>query len=174
MKKHNFSAGPCILPQEVLKKASDAVVNFNGIDLSLIEISHRSKEFVEVMENARNLVKELLNVPEGYSVLFLQGGASLEFLMTPYNLLKLDGKAGYLDTGTWSSKAIKEAKLLGEIDVIASSKDANFNHIPKNYIGLSRLFYSIQKMKLVFLVAIFYKITKPFLMKNLASRQLLS
>ena len=133
MKKHNFSAGPCILPQEVLKKASDAVVNFNGIDLSLIEISHRSKEFVEVMENARSLVKELLNVPEGYSVLFLQGGASLEFLMTPYNLLKLDGKAGYLDTGTWSSKAIKEAKLLGEIDVIASSKDAKFNHIPKNY-----------------------------------------
>ena len=133
MKKHNFSAGPCILPQEVLKKASDAVVNFNGIDLSLIEISHRSKEFVEVMENARNLVKELLNVPEGYSVLFLQGGASLEFLMTPYNLLKLDGKAGYLDTGTWSSKAIKEAKLLGEVDVFASSKEANFNHIPKNY-----------------------------------------
>ncbi|MEX1384030.1 3-phosphoserine/phosphohydroxythreonine transaminase [Lutibacter sp.] len=133
MKKHNFSAGPCILPQEVLKKASDAVVNFNGIDLSLIEISHRSKEFVEVMENARNLVIELLNVPEGYSVLFLQGGASLEFLMTPYNLLKLDGKAGYLDTGTWSSKAIKEAKLLGEVDVFASSKEANFNHIPKNY-----------------------------------------
>ena len=133
MKKHNFSAGPCILPQEVLKKASDAVVNFNGIDLSLIEISHRSKEFVEVMENARSLVKELLNVPEGYSVLFLQGGASLEFLMTPYNLLKLDGKAGYLDTGTWSSKAIKEAKLLGEVDVFASSKEANFNHIPKNY-----------------------------------------
>ncbi|GGK51186.1 MULTISPECIES: 3-phosphoserine/phosphohydroxythreonine transaminase [Flavobacteriaceae] len=133
MKKHNFSAGPCILPQEVLKKASDAVVNFNGIDLSLIEISHRSKEFVEVMENARNLVKELLNVPEGYSVLFLQGGASLEFLMTPYNLLKVDGKAGYLDTGTWSSKAIKEAKLLGEVDVIASSKEDNFNHIPKNY-----------------------------------------
>ena len=83
MKKHNFSAGPCILPQEVLKKAANAVTNFNGIDLSLIEISHRSKEFVEVMEKARSLVKELLNLPEGYSVLFLQGGASLEFLMTP-------------------------------------------------------------------------------------------
>ncbi len=133
MKKHNFSAGPCILPQEVLKKASDAVLNFNGIDLSLIEISHRSKEFVEVMENARGLVKELLDLPEGYSVLFLQGGASLEFLMAPYNLLKVDGKSAYMDTGAWSSKAIKEAKLLGEVDVFASSKDKGFNYIPKNY-----------------------------------------
>ncbi|UMB61109.1 3-phosphoserine/phosphohydroxythreonine transaminase [Lutibacter sp. A80] len=133
MKKHNFSAGPCILPQEVLKKASDAVVNFNGIDLSLIEISHRSKEFVEVMENARSLVKELLNLPEGYSVLFLQGGASLEFLMTAYNLMKIDGKAGYIDTGAWSAKAIKEAKLFGEVNVFASSKDATYNHIPKDY-----------------------------------------
>ncbi|WP_456377850.1 3-phosphoserine/phosphohydroxythreonine transaminase [Lutibacter sp.] len=133
MKKHNFSAGPCILPQDVLKKASEAVLNFNGLDLSLIEISHRSKEFVEVMENARNLVKELLNVPNGYSVLFLQGGASLEFLMTAYNLLKVDGKAAYLDTGAWAAKALKEAKLLGEIDVVASSKDKTYNYIPKNY-----------------------------------------
>lgn len=133
MKKHNFSAGPCILPQEVLNKAAEAVVNFNGIDLSLIEISHRSKEFVEVMENARNLVKELLNLPEGYSVLFLQGGASLEFLMTAYNLMKIDGKAGYMDTGAWSSKAIKEAKQFGEVTVFGSSKDKTFNYIPKNY-----------------------------------------
>ncbi|MDV7187532.1 3-phosphoserine/phosphohydroxythreonine transaminase [Lutibacter sp. TH_r2] len=133
MKKHNFSAGPCILPQEVLKKASEAVVNFNGINLSLIEISHRSKEFVEVMENARSLVKELLNLPEGYSVLFLQGGASLEFLMAAYNLMKVDGKAAYLDTGAWSSKALKEAKLLGEVDVMASSKDKTYNYIPKGY-----------------------------------------
>jgi len=133
MKKHNFSAGPCILPQEVLKKASEAVANFDGIDLSLIEISHRSKEFVAVMEKARSLVKELLNLPEGYSVLFLGGGASLEFLMTPYNLLKVDGKAAYLDTGTWSKKAIKEAKLLGKIDVVASSSDKTYNYIPKNY-----------------------------------------
>lgn len=133
MKKHNFSAGPCILPQEVLKKASESVVNFDGIDLSLIEISHRSKEFVAVMEKARSLVKELLNLPEGYSVLFLGGGASLEFLMTPYNLLKVDGKAAYLDTGTWSKKAIKEAKLLGDIDVVASSSDKTYNYIPKNY-----------------------------------------
>ncbi|MBT8318100.1 MAG: 3-phosphoserine/phosphohydroxythreonine transaminase [Lutibacter sp.] len=133
MKKHNFSAGPCILPQEVLKKASEAVVNFNNINLSLIEISHRSKEFVEVMENARNLVKELLQVPQGYSVLFLQGGASLEFLMAAYNLLKVDGTAAYLDTGAWSAKAVKEAKLLGNVDVIASSKDKTYNYIPKNY-----------------------------------------
>jgi phosphoserine aminotransferase len=133
MKKHNFSAGPCILPQEVLKKASDAILNFNNLNLSLIEISHRSKDFVEVMENARNLVKELLNLPEGYSVLFLQGGASLEFLMSAYNLLKIDGKAAYLDTGTWSSKAIKEAKKLGDIEIVASSKDKGYNYIPKNY-----------------------------------------
>jgi phosphoserine aminotransferase len=133
MKKHNFSAGPCILPQEVLKKAADAVVNFNDLNLSLIEISHRSKDFVDVMEKARSLVKELLHLPEGYSVLFLQGGASLEFLMTPYNLLKEGGKAAYMDTGAWSSKAIKEAKLLGDIEVFASSKDKTFNYIPKNY-----------------------------------------
>ncbi|SNR32740.1 phosphoserine aminotransferase apoenzyme [Lutibacter agarilyticus] len=133
MKKHNFSAGPCILPQEVLKQAADAVVNFNGLNLSLIEISHRSKEFIEVMENARSLVKELLNLPEGYSVLFLQGGASLEFLMSAYNLMKVDGKAAYLDTGAWSTKALKEAKLLGDVDVIASSKETTYNYIPKNY-----------------------------------------
>src|SRR5210317_1647061 len=114
MKKHNFSAGPCILPQEVLQQASAAVRNFADLNLSLIEISHRSKEFVAVMEKARSLVKELMDLPEGYSVLFLQGGASLEFLMTAYNLMKTDGKAGYMDTGTWSSKAIKEAKLMGE------------------------------------------------------------
>ena len=133
MKKHNFSAGPCILPQEVLKQAADAVVNFNNLDLSLIEISHRSKDFVAVMENARSLVKELLNLPEGYSVLFLQGGASLEFLMTPYNLLKEGGKAAYLDTGAWAAKALKEAKLLGDVEVIGSSKDKTYNYIPKNY-----------------------------------------
>ncbi len=133
MKKYNFSAGPCILPQEVLKKASEAIVNLNGIDLSLIEISHRSKEFIEVMENARSLVKELLNLPKGYSVLFLQGGASLEFLMAAYNLMKVDGKAAYLDTGAWSSKAIKEAKLFGNVEIFASSKDEGYNYIPKNY-----------------------------------------
>jgi len=134
MKKHNFSAGPCILPQEVLKQASKAVLNFNDDDLSLIEISHRSPAFVEVMEKAQHLVLELLDLEnKGYAVLFLQGGASLEFLMTPYNLLKKEGKAAYLDTGTWSSKAIKEAKLFGGIEVVASSKDKNYNYIPKDY-----------------------------------------
>ena len=134
MKKHNFSAGPCILPQSVLKKASDAILNFNGLNLSLIEISHRSKDFVDVMEKARALVLELLNLEKkGYSVLFLQGGASLEFLMIPYNLLKLGGKADYLDTGTWSSKAIKEVKNLGEVNIVASSKDKDYSYIPKGY-----------------------------------------
>jgi len=132
MKKHNFSAGPCILPQEVMKKASEAVVDFNGLGLSLIEISHRSKDFVAVMEEARSLALELMGLDgKGYQALFLQGGASLEFLMVAYNLLET--RAGYLNTGTWSSKAIKEAKLLGEVIEVASSKDKNFNYIPKGY-----------------------------------------
>ncbi|WP_299123594.1 3-phosphoserine/phosphohydroxythreonine transaminase [uncultured Tenacibaculum sp.] len=132
MKKHNFSAGPCILPEEVLKKASEAVINFNNDNLSLIEISHRSKPFVDVIENARSLVLELLGLEnKGYKALFLQGGASNQFLMTAYNLL--NKKAAYLNTGTWSSKAIKEAKLFGELVEVASSKDKNFNYIPKDY-----------------------------------------
>jgi len=140
MKKHNFSAGPCILPQEVLKKASEAVVDFNGSGLSLIEISHRSKDFVAVMENARSLALELLGLQDqGYQALFLQGGASLEFLMVAYNLL--EKKAGYLNTGTWSDKAIKEARLFGEIVEVGSSKDENFNYIPKGYSVPSGLDY---------------------------------
>lgn len=131
--KHNFSAGPCILPQEVFQEASASIINFNKLDLSLIEISHRSSDFVAVMEEACSLVKELLNVPNGYSVLFLQGGASMQFLMVAYNLMKKNGKAAYLDTGTWSSKAIKEAKLFGDVDVVASSKEDNYNHIPKGF-----------------------------------------
>lgn len=132
MKKHNFSAGPCILPQTVLQKASEAVINFNGLDLSLVEISHRSKDFVDVMEQARELALEHLGLQnKGYKALFLQGGASLEFLMVAYNLL--EHKAAYLNTGTWSDKAIKEAKLLGEVIEVASSKEHNFNYIPKGY-----------------------------------------
>jgi len=132
MKKHNFSAGPCILPESVIRKASEAVINFNGLDLSLIEISHRSKDFVDVMENARELALEHLGLQnKGYKALFLQGGASLEFLMVAYNLF--EKKAAYLNTGTWADKAIKEAKMFGEIIEVASSKDSNFNHIPKNY-----------------------------------------
>ena len=133
MKKHNFSAGPCILPQSVLKQASEAVVNFDDLDLSLIEISHRSKNFVNVMDEAIALVKELLNVPTGYSVMFLQGGASLEFLMVPFNLMKEGGKAAYLETGTWAKKARQESEVLGETEIVASSADENFNYIPKGY-----------------------------------------
>ncbi|MGB3152234.1 MAG: 3-phosphoserine/phosphohydroxythreonine transaminase [Maribacter sp.] len=132
MKKHNFSAGPCILPKEVFLKASEAVMDFNGSGLSLIEISHRSKDFVAVMERARYLALKLLSLEgKGYQALFLQGGASLEFLMVAYNLL--EKKAGYLNTGTWSDKAIKEAKLFGEVIEVGSSKDENFNYIPKGY-----------------------------------------
>ena len=132
MKKHNFSAGPCILPQSVMQKASEAIINFNNLHLSLIEISHRSKDFVEVMENARNLSLELLGLQgKGYKALFLHGGASMEFLMVAFNLL--EKKSAYLNTGTWSDKAINEAKLLGNIVEVASSKDHNFNYIPKNY-----------------------------------------
>ncbi|MFS4492004.1 3-phosphoserine/phosphohydroxythreonine transaminase [Maribacter sp. 2308TA10-17] len=140
MKKHNFSAGPCILPQEVLKKASESVLDFNGSGLSLIEISHRSKDFVEVMETARSLALELLGLEgKGYKALFLQGGASMEFLMVAYNLLET--KAGYLNTGTWSDKSIKEAKLFGEVIEVGSSKDENFKYIPKGYTIPSGLDY---------------------------------
>ncbi len=132
MKKHNFSAGPCILPHSVLQKSAEAILNFNNSNLSLIEISHRSKDFVEVMDNARNLALEHLGLQnKGYQALFLQGGASLEFLMVAYNLL--EKKAAYLNTGTWSDKAIKEAKLFGEVVEVATSKSDNFNFIPKNY-----------------------------------------
>lgn len=134
MKKHNYSAGPCILPQEVFEQSAQAILNFNNSDLSILEISHRSKDFVAVMEEARALVLELLGLEgKGYQALFLQGGASLEFLMVPYNLMKVEGKAAYLDTGTWANNAIKEAKHFGETVVVASSKDSNYNFIPKNY-----------------------------------------
>ncbi|MGB6035600.1 MAG: 3-phosphoserine/phosphohydroxythreonine transaminase [Cryomorphaceae bacterium] len=131
---HNFSAGPCVLPQEVFQKASESILEYNGTGLSIIEMSHRSKEFIEVMEKARSLVSELLNVPDGYTVLFLQGGASLGFYMSAINFMKNEGGVGaYVDTGSWSSKAIKEAKLLGDVKVLGSSKEDNFTHIPKGY-----------------------------------------
>ncbi len=131
MKKHNFYAGPSILPQYTIEKTIDGIQNFAGTGLSVLEISHRSKEFVAVMEQAQQLFKELLDIPDGYSVLFLQGGASTQFAMIPFNLL--EKKAAYLDTGAWSSKAIKEAKAFGEVDVVASSKDKGYNYIPKNF-----------------------------------------
>lgn len=132
MKKHNFSAGPCVLPQEVFQEASEAILNFNNSGLSILEISHRSKDFVDVMEEARNLSLELLGLEnKGYKALFLQGGASMEFLMVAYNLL--EKKAAYLNTGTWSEKAIKEAKLFGEVNVVASSEDKKYSYIPKKF-----------------------------------------
>ena len=132
MKKHNFSAGPSILPHEVIKEASNAILDINSSGLSLVEISHRSKDFVEIMNKATSLSLELLNLEnKGYKALFLQGGASLQFLMTAYNLLQ--NKAGYLNTGSWSTKAIKEAKLFGEVIELASSKNKNFNYIPKGF-----------------------------------------
>ena len=131
MKKHNFNAGPSILPREVIEDTAKAILDFNGSGLSLMEISHRAKDFQPVVDEAVALFKELLHIPEGYSVLFLGGGASLEFCMVPYNFL--EKKAAYLNTGTWSKKAIKEAKAFGEVDVVASSADANFTFIPKDY-----------------------------------------
>src|SRR6476661_4215282 len=131
--KHNFGAGPCILPQEVFKQASQAVLNFNDTGLSILEISHRSKEFIAVCDEAVKMVRELMNVPEGYSVIFLQGGASLQFAMVAMNLLDEGKKAAYLETGVWAKKAAKEAKTFGEVEIVASSKDANFNFVPKNY-----------------------------------------
>ncbi|MEN0054622.1 MAG: 3-phosphoserine/phosphohydroxythreonine transaminase [Mucilaginibacter sp.] len=131
--KHNFGAGPGILPHEVLKQAAEAVIDFNGTGLSLLEISHRSKEFEAVLDEAVKLVKELFEVPEGYSVLFLQGGASTQFAMAPYNLLPSTGKAAYLETGVWANKALKEAKYFGEVEIVATSKESNFTYIPKDY-----------------------------------------
>ena len=133
MKIHNFSAGPSILPQEVIKKSAEAVLNLDNSGLSLIEISHRSAAFISIMDEAQNLVKELLKLPEGYSVLFLQGGASSQFLAVAQNLLKENGKAAYLDTGAWSAKALKEAKLFGDVEIVASSKDKNHTYIPKGF-----------------------------------------
>jgi len=131
--KHNFGPGPGILPHEVLKQAAAAVIEFNGTGLSLLEVSHRSPEFEAVLDEAIKLVKELLAVPAGYSVLFLQGGASTQFAMVPYNLLPDGGKAAYLESGVWANKALKEAKYFGEVEIVATSKESNFTYIPKDF-----------------------------------------
>ena len=131
--KYNFYAGPAILPQEVMHEAAQAVIDFKGMGFSLLEISHRTKEFIAVMDEAVALVRDLLKVSDEYEVLFLAGGASLQFAMAPMNLLDENMKAAYTDTGTWASKAIKDGKLYGQVDVIASSKDANYSYIPKGY-----------------------------------------
>ena len=131
MKKHNFNAGPSILPREVIEQTAQAVLDYNGSGLSILEISHRAKDFQPVVDEAVALFKELLDIPEGYSVLFLGGGASTQFCMVPYNFLKT--KAAYLNTGTWAKKAIKEAKNFGEVVEVASSADANYTFIPKDF-----------------------------------------
>jgi len=132
MKKHNFSAGPSILPREVIEKTAQAVLEINGSGLSLLEISHRSKDFQVVIDEAVALFKELLDIPEGYSVLFLGSGASMQFCMIPFNLL--EKKAAFLNTGVWANKAMKEAKGFGEVIEVASSKDANYTFVPKDYV----------------------------------------
>ena len=131
MKKHNFYAGPSILPAYTIENTAKGILDLDGIGLSVMEISHRSKEFMAIMEEAQALIKELLEVPQGYHVLFLGGGASMQFCMVPYNLMQK--KAAYLNTGSWASKALKEAAIFGEAIEVASSKDRNFNYIPKGY-----------------------------------------
>jgi len=132
-KVHNFSAGPGILPQEAIEQSIAALKNFSGTNLSLLEVSHRGKEFEAVMEEARQTVRELFQVPDTYSVLFLQGGASMQFCMIPYNLLDEGETAAYVNSGVWAKKAIKEAKLFGNVNVVASSEDKNFSYIPKGW-----------------------------------------
>lgn len=132
MKKYNFSAGPSVLPEEVLDKTSKAILNYNETGLSILEVSHRGKDFMATIEEAHQAVKDVLNVPEGYSVVFMGGGASLQFAMVPLNLL--ERKAAYLNTGVWADKAVKEAKGIGEVVEVASSKDKNYSYIPKNYV----------------------------------------
>lgn len=131
MKKYNFNPGPSVLPEFTLKNTAEAVLNLNGSGLSILEISHRSKDFEAILKNAKDLLTEILGIPSGYSILFLQGGASLQFSMIPYNFL--NKKAAYLDSGSWASKAIKEAKFFGEVQVLGSSKEQNYTFIPRNY-----------------------------------------
>ena len=151
MKKHNFYAGPSILSEYTIKNTADAVLDFAGTGLSLLEISHRSKEFVAVMDEAQALVKELLDVPSGYEVVFLGGGASLQFCMVPFNLLKK--KAAYLETGTWAVNAIKEAKLFGEVDVVAFLliflKDIQYPKMPITFISLPTIPSSVLKCAMI-------------------------
>ena len=133
MKVHNFNAGPSVLPNEVLYKASKALIDFEGSGMSILEIGHRTQPFIAVMDEARNLVRELMQLDDDFEVLFLHGGATMQFLQVPMNLLESSETAAYVDTGVWSNKAIKEAKLFGFADVVASSKESNYNHIPKQF-----------------------------------------
>ena len=130
---HNFSAGPAILPAQAIKNSVDAIHNFAGMGMSILEISHRSKQFEAVIDESVALIKELFNIPDGYSIIFLQGGASLQFDMIPYNMLDEGETAAYLNTGVWATRAVKEAKFFGNVNVVATSEDKNFNYIPKDY-----------------------------------------
>lgn len=160
MKKHNFSAGPSILPRPVIEKTAAAILDLNGIGLSLLEISHRGKDFQAVMDEAVDLFREVLNIPEGYEVLFLHGGASLNFCMVPFNLL--NKKAAYLETGTWAKKAIAEAKYFGEVEIAGSSKDKNFNYIPRNYkIPADADYFHITTNNTIFGTEIYEDIDSP-------------
>ena len=141
MKKYNFYAGPAILPQEVFEEASNAVKDFNGLGLSILEISHRSKDFQAVMDEAYSLARELLSLPEEYDIMFLQGGASSQFGMVPMNVLGESDTAGYVNTGNWSEKAIKDAKLYGNVMILADSSDKDYSYIPKDFDIPSNLKY---------------------------------
>lgn len=156
MKKHNFNAGPSILPREVIEKTAQAILDFNGSGLSLMEISHRAKDFQPVVDEAVALFKELLNIPEGYSVLFLGGGASLEFCMVPFNFL--EKKAAYLNTGVWAKKAIKEAKAFGEVVEVASSAEATYTYIRKIILFLPMRITSMSPPIIQFMVRSFMRI----------------
>jgi phosphoserine aminotransferase len=160
MKKHNFFAGPSILPQATIDSTSKALHDFAGMGLSLMEVSHRSKQFIAVVDEATALFRELLDIPEGYSVLFLGGGASLQFCMVPFNLM--NKKAAYLNTGEWATKAIKEAKIFGEVDVVASSEDKNFNYIPKGFnIPKDADYFHITTNNTIFGTEIHHDIVSP-------------
>lgn len=160
MKKHNFSAGPSVLAREVIENTAKAVLDFNGMGLSVMEVSHRGKDFQAVIDEAVALFKEVLSIPEGYHVLFLGGGASMQFCMVPYNLL--NKKAAYLETGTWAKKAIKEAKLFGEVEVVASSSDKNFSYYPKGFdIPSDADYFHITTNNTIFGTEIFEDIDSP-------------
>ena len=139
--KHNFCSGPSILPQEVFKQASQAVLELNDSGLSLLEISHRSKDFTDILEESISLVKEILHVPNGYEVLFLQGGASTQFAFVPMNLMNINGRAGYINTGAWTQNAIEDAGKFGQVIDVASSENRQFTYIPKDYLVPSELDY---------------------------------
>lgn len=160
MKKHNFYAGPSILPQYTIENTAAALKDFAGMGLSLMEISHRSKQFVAVMDEAQALFKELLDIPEGYSVVFVGGGASTQFAMVPFNLMK--SKAAYLNTGAWAKKAIKEAQAFGEVVIVGSSEDKNFNYIPKGYsIPADADYFHITTNNTIYGTEIKYDIDSP-------------